>query len=125
MVNIVQQLNSFATSPALKELRGILDEFNSFEAIGITHQEIRHSAFLAFLLSPKANHGLGDRFLKSLLRSVEPAYLTVEDADFSDTEVRRQWKNIDLIAVTRARKLVLLIENKVFIADPRIAGGYL
>jgi len=33
----------------------------------MTHQEIRHSHFLAFLMNPRESHQLGDAFVKRFL----------------------------------------------------------
>ena len=57
-------------NPDLERLEALLDQFNIFEAIGAVWQELRHSDFLAFLLDPQQNHGLGDVFLKRLLQKV-------------------------------------------------------
>ena len=57
-------------NPDLERLEALLDQFNIFEAIGAVRQEVRHSDFLAFLLNPQQNHGLGDTFLKRLLQKV-------------------------------------------------------
>ena len=51
-------------NPDLERLEALLDEFNIFEAIGAVRVELRHSDFLAFLLNPTQNHGLGDAFVK-------------------------------------------------------------
>jgi PD-(D/E)XK nuclease superfamily len=42
--------------------------FNLFEAIGAVRGELRHSNFLAFLLSPNEAHGLGTELLQRVLR---------------------------------------------------------
>ena len=44
----------------LERIQNLLDQFNMFETIGFIGQEVMHSRFLAFLLDPKQNHGLGD-----------------------------------------------------------------
>jgi hypothetical protein len=46
----------------LERLEALLDRFNILEALGVVRQELRHSDFLAFLMDPKGNHGLGDAF---------------------------------------------------------------
>ena len=53
-------------NPDLERLEALLDQFNIFEVIGATWQELRHSDFLTFLLDPQQNRGLGDAFLKRL-----------------------------------------------------------
>jgi hypothetical protein len=56
----------------LERLAALLDRLNIFEAIGVVRQELRHSDFLAFLLDPRAHHGLADAFIERLLqRAVE------------------------------------------------------
>jgi hypothetical protein len=110
----------------LEELEAKLAQFNIFEAIGVVRQEIRHSNFLAFLLNPSQNHKLDDAFLKRFLKRVllepyEPTdskYLKISPididiADFSDVEIRREWKNIDIFIQSPSNKLVCAIENKV------------
>jgi hypothetical protein len=105
----------------LEELTG---QFNFFEAVGMVWQEIRHSNFLAWLLSPAQNHGLGDSFLKAFLTktSVKARACGIEgtispvdvDAwDLTGTEVRREWEYIDITLVDESNKLVCVIENKV------------
>lgn len=110
----------------LEELEAKLAQFNIFEAIGVVRQEIRHSNFLAFLLNPSQNHKLDDVFLKRFLKRVllqpyepeDPKYLKISTvdidiADFSDVEIRREWKNIDILIQSSSNKLVCAIENKV------------
>lgn len=54
----------------LEKLEALLSEFNLFEAMGVSRQELRHSDFLAFLLAPEQAHGLRDSPLKRLLHRV-------------------------------------------------------
>src|ERR1017187_3900529 len=64
-------LESFVVdNPELAQLEDLLSEFNMFEAIGATRQELRHSDFLRFLLDPRERHGLRDYFLKTLFKKV-------------------------------------------------------
>ena len=105
----------------LNRLESILSEFNLFEAIGVIRQELKHSSLLAFLLSPRENHGLGDRFLKRLLSTTfthtaaaSPlSALDIDLADLSDVEVRREWRHIDLLIYSPSNRWVIAIENKV------------
>lgn len=104
----------------LERLEALLAEFNIFEAIGAVRQELRHSDFLAFLLDPRANHRLGDAFLKRLLKHVlltvpEPPVSAVEiDAtDLDDASVRREWQRIDILVHHPESRLICAIENKI------------
>lgn len=60
-------------NPDLERLESLLAEFNIFEALWgkKVRGELRHSDFLAFLLNPTENHGLGDIFLRKLLNTVK------------------------------------------------------
>ncbi|WP_458196330.1 PD-(D/E)XK nuclease family protein [Bradyrhizobium sp. UFLA05-153] len=75
---------------------------------------------MAFLLRPHESHGLGDTFLKSLLRRAlenvpEPpmATLNLVLADFTDALVTREWRGIDVLIESKINRLVWAIENKI------------
>ena len=106
----------------LERLETLLDRFNIFEAVGAVRQELRHSDFLAFLLNPQQNHGLGDTFVKRLLQkalvssrgtlmSVTPIDLDVWSLD--ETTVLREWQNIDVLLLNEPHRLAVIIENKI------------
>lgn len=104
----------------LEHLESLLYQFNIFEAVGMVRQEIRHSNFLAFLLNPTAAHHLSDIFLKTFLKrllistdNATVSAIEVDVANLTDTEVRREWKNIDILLVSSKSRLVCAIENKV------------
>ncbi len=104
----------------LEKLESILSEFNIFEAVGMIRQEIRHSHFLAFLLNPLESHRLGDLFLKKLLicallnsENSPLSPIEIDIADLEDAELRREWKNIDILIYSPSNNLVCVIENKV------------
>ncbi|HMS56161.1 MAG TPA: PD-(D/E)XK nuclease family protein [Fimbriimonadaceae bacterium] len=106
----------------LEQLESLLAEFNVFEAAGMTRDEVKHSRFLAFLLNPREAHGMGDAFLTRLLqRTLQEAThdelpvtpLELELWDLSDTEIRVEWSNIDLLALTHRHKVAVVFENKV------------
>jgi hypothetical protein len=94
---------------------------NIFDAVGLYRQEVKHSNFLAFLLSPQQNHGLKDSFLKRLIQKsaeklvVDPPIspLTIALADFSDAMVSREWRNIDLFIESPSNQFAFAIENKI------------
>ena len=114
-------LEQFVVNNAdLERLESLLNQFNIFEAVGMVRQEIRHSHFLAFLLNPSASHDLRDIFLKTFLKqllieadnaTVSP--IEIDVATLTDTKVRREWKNIDILLVSPGSQIVCAIENKV------------
>ncbi len=53
-----------ADASELERIEALLNRFNVFETIGFVNQDLMHSNFLASLLDPRQNHGLGDAFLE-------------------------------------------------------------
>ena len=107
------------------QLAARIERFNLFEALGITNRELSHSNFLAFLLDPRRNHGLGDAFLTSFLSTVfastrrGPWSTPVPDVDprratFPEVSVQREYRNIDLLVRDDTRQMAVIIENKIW-----------
>lgn len=119
----LKALEAFVVNnPDLERLEALLDQFNIFEAIGVVRQELRHSDFLAFLLDPQENHGLGDTFVKRLLQQVlmftpdvsapvTPVELSLWD--LGGMEVQREWQRIDIFLMDEQNRLAIIVENKV------------
>jgi hypothetical protein len=119
-----QALERFVVDNAeLVELEARLGRFNVFDALRVARQEIRHSNFLAWLLSPEESHGQGDLFLRAVLmdllrrtppgrREISP--IEIDSTRFAGVEVRREWNHIDLLIACREPALVLAVENKVY-----------
>lgn len=91
---------------------------NIFNILGVSRTEIRHSNFLAWILDPNGSHGLGRLFISRFMREVaqndiatDVDELEIDEFDFSNVEIRREWKNIDLLLIFK--DLVVCIENKV------------
>lgn len=104
----------------LEKNHGLVNRFNIFQAIGMARQEIRHSRFLSFLLDPSQNHGLGDKFLKSVLLSAIAAHrsspvsrLTAAITDCANSLVYCERDHFDISVEIPELKLLLVIENKV------------
>lgn len=109
-------------NPDLERLEALLGQFNVFEVLGAVRHELRHSDFLAFLLDPNQNHGLGDEFARRLLQKAlvsaggQPLPVTPIDLDvwdLSELEVRREWQNIDILLLDEEHGLAVIIENKI------------
>lgn len=109
----------------LEKLETHISQFNVFETLGIVHTEIRHSNVLSWLLTPTENHGLGDYVVRKMIQTVSYHHydenrsdscdpLKISLIDYYDFEVRREWKNIDILLVSNDNKIVVAIENKVW-----------
>lgn len=120
---ILKILQEFVVhNPELEKLESLLDRFNIFEALGAIRQEVRHSDFLAFLLNPRQNHGLGDVFIKRLLQEaiaqadstqvISPIELDLWD--LGNIDVRREWQSIDIMILDDEHHFAVVIENKIY-----------
>lgn len=114
-------------NPDLERLENIINSFNIFEALDIVNYEIRHSAFLAWLMNPQETHGLGDYFLKSFLKiaAIKAKELGMKNIsvvdidywDFDSSEVIREWRNIDILIRSDDHRFVCAIENKILSSE--------
>ena len=122
-LSLIQDL--IINNPDLEKLEGLLNRFNVFEALGAVRQEVRHSDFLAFLLNPRQNHGLGDLFIKRLLQeaisqadAVQPITpIDLDLWDLDDIEVRREWQSIDILLLDQIHQVAVVIENKIYSSE--------
>ena len=94
------------------ELSKKYSTINLFEILKITKAEIRHSNFLAWLLDPRGNHGLQDRFLRAFAAKLGQEGSIPQIV--SDYVVFREWQDIDLLVIREKGKYLLCIENKAF-----------
>ena len=127
MTNIdadVDALKTFIDDNAdLERLEALADRFNMFEALGLVRQEIRHSAFLRWILDPAEPHGLGDYPLRQFVRQVikagedvpgnTPSLFDLDSWNLARAEVRKEWSHIDLLIVCQDPPFVCAIENKI------------
>lgn len=102
----------------LNSLKPWLDNFNIFDVLKLSRTEIRHSNMISWLLNPLESHGLGDSFLRALIRiiirngtygDIEPIELMT--TNLNDLVVLREWENIDIFLYTN--EFAIAIENKV------------
>jgi len=99
-------------------------EVNLMSILGIQHKELQHSNFLAWLFNPGEAHDFGDFALKEFIKTyfVKNNYADLGDMsvfdfttlDLRDIEIRREYKNIDLILTSLSNKLCIVIENKIY-----------
>lgn len=118
-----KQLEKLLLSEDLERLNNLTRHFNIFNALKIQDNELRHSNFLAWLMTPYETHELGDYFLKEFLKSAIKNYssndnvLSLKDiafSSFNDAEIARESQHIDLLITSRKNKFVCVIENKIW-----------
>ncbi|MGR9431356.1 PDDEXK-like family protein [Rhizobium leguminosarum] len=117
-----QKLGALFDDPDFNTVHRRMSPFNLFEAVGAVRAELRHSNFLAYLLSPSRPHGLGALPLVALIRSIlsrmrpdqRPIMgLELIAGDLDDAIVYRERDNIDILIELPSINLVVAIENKV------------
>ncbi len=70
MTITIEQITNLLQDNNFELLSLELKKPNIFRILNITHYEIRHSNFLAWLLSPHEKHGFSTLFLKWFLREI-------------------------------------------------------
>ena len=133
----LRALRDFATANSdLQRLEEMLAEAKAQPAQFDLLQVIRpslweyedvHSNIVAWLLDPRQSHGIGQYFLKNFLfrscrtagrlgmSAIAPA--RIHSIDWSKTEVRREWRYIDILILNREARFVCAIENKIFASE--------
>ena len=139
-MNILQRLDDLCAE--LDKIKSIENtKANIFDAVGMERQEVKHSAFIAWLLDPSKPHGIGNRFLAEFCRrlfvsdsvSIQQRNLnalalggvrSIDDLSsfINDTklEVFRERvlvdseSRIDIYIESKSTKTAIVIENKVF-----------
>lgn len=121
---------------ALKEIqKKENDEINFFDAVNMAGQEIRHSAFFAWLFDSSKPHGLGNKVLKvffkhlylfeknanilgkldvngSLLEKASDSVTLFSDLVQGETETERERDHIDILIRIPETETVVVVENK-------------
>lgn len=113
-------LERFSAEPDLDKLEKFLSEFNLFDTLVLHCREPVHSRILGWLLSPKGNHGLDDRFLRTFLKAIFPGEEFC--GDWLEAKVYEEWHNtvggingcLDLLVVEENERFLCAIENKVW-----------
>jgi len=127
----IDELESLVLDDDFQELSRILKSRppNIFRILDIEANEVRWSAFLAWLLDPNEDHGLGDRFLRDFLTDVQkhsgdrrPRPIDAHLMDLSQIEVETEepFKLDDqdgrfdiVIRSLGTERRLCIIENKV------------
>ena len=112
-------------SNEIKAKRWSKKPFNIFNACGVEHRELTHSAFIANLLNPQGTHGCGNIFLQDFIerlgkkKNIDKDILGKFDKDvWVDTEHHLgKYGRIDIWIKSKTQKAYLLIENKIYAKD--------
>ena len=93
------------------------ENFNIFNILNLTSDEVRHTKFIAMLLNPKGEHNMGNLFLNFFIKKIDIAEF--RDIDISNSEVKAEYSfgngQIDILITTNNKKII--IENKIYAKD--------
>ncbi len=101
-----------------EEARKRGEKYNIFSVLGLETSEVQtHSAFLASLLNPDGNHGVGSAFLDAFVREMNLEDLQLDTAT-SRVHVEHATGDgrIDILIFDHNKKAII-IENKIYAGD--------
>ena len=124
-------LHFIANDKRMAQLNALVDERHSeidpLEIFEMQGSEQAHSGFLAWLLDPGRNHAIGHdfllRFLETTVRAARELNIptvrpgTIGTIDWANVEVRREWRNIDILVLSEKSRFVCAIENKIYASE--------
>jgi len=103
------------------------EEINLMDILQISHRELQHSNFLAWLFNPNESHGLGDFAIKEFIKlyyrhnqfedlglQTKLSVFDFVQLDFDDLVIKREYKNIDLILLSEKNQFCIVLENKIY-----------
>lgn len=126
MTNSVEQkqaLLQFLLSDDLAELHAKSNgKFNIFQTLKLQNNEVKHSNFFGWLLTPFESHNLTDCFFKELLKIalqndialVDIILKDLTDAQITLEKMANDERRMDIFIDCPKNKLVCVIENKVW-----------
>src|SRR6202035_4021136 len=131
--NIEKELKELILDEDFTSLQNLVnEEVNLMDILRVSRKELQHSNFLAWFFNPIETHNLGDFALKEFIKIYfkENQYqnfgntsgLSVFDfvqMDFDDLEIRREYKNIDLIFLSSRNEFCIVIENKIYSSEKK------
>ena len=101
-----------------EEARKRGEKYNIFNVLGLETSEVRtHSAFLASLLNPDGNHGVGCAFLNAFVSdmNLEELQLDTNNSQVTVEHVTGDGR-IDIL-ISDHNKKAIIIENKIYAGD--------
>lgn len=127
-LELKKKLEAFVSDSILAELEKALSSLNLMEAFGISFSETSTSSFLAWLLNPEENHGLGTYFLKYFLMECAKLDENISEIDIdrlqlnnaiirTEENFRGKKADITIKVENDEEKFLCLIENKIRAAE--------
>ncbi|MGQ3210618.1 PD-(D/E)XK nuclease family protein [Shinella sp.] len=117
-VDAALRFDSMIESKEFTLLSSRFNRFCPFEATGMVRAEIRHGSFLAYMLDPRKPHGYGSRLLEAFLEVLFDGDAPFDakgllERNATAIEIRREWRDIDLMIVLPVTKTIIVFELKI------------
>jgi hypothetical protein len=94
------------------------ENFNIFNILGLTSREHIHSKFIAMLLNPSGEHGMGDLFLRYFVKTLGEKCKNVDISNSAVVITEKSIGNGQIdIFVSTSRPII--IENKIYAGDQK------
>lgn len=117
---IIKSIIEFNNDPTVQQLQSFYYNQTVPEILGVSRSEVSHSAFLAWLFNPTANHCLGSRPLIQLLELYLKCYREQEKSSLYSTD-KLQYailtRNIEIISANVKKEKFVTSNNKNGRAD--------
>lgn len=100
----------------IERLKMYLGQPNYLEVLGVSHRELQHSNFLAWMMNSKSSHNIGNYFLKSFINLLPIAHedkIRINLSGLESTKIHREFNDIDLLIVDDELNFTICIENKI------------
>jgi hypothetical protein len=102
------------------------ENFNIFNLLNLSDNEISHSKIIATLLNPNGMHGKGNRFLKLFIDCIGIKDFSIDGVIVENekyigpiSEDCSEGGRIDIILTNNQSKQTIIIENKIYAGDRR------
>lgn len=117
-------LEQLINDPSFHNIQELInEEVDIMSILRVSHKELQHSNFLAWIFNPKESHLMGNYFVKEFMRIcvTRGEYLNMSQlkdiyskSDLSDLEIKREHEHIDIFMLSESDEFCLVIENKIF-----------
>jgi hypothetical protein len=117
---MIQKLQDFLIDETLnlEKVKVLTNQPTFLQIFGITHRELQHSNFLAWLFDSNGSHKVGDYFLRGFINlfknTTHTQKIELNLADLKRSKILREKDNIDLLILNDDANFLICIENKVW-----------
>lgn len=129
MSSLRQALGRLLAAPAFQRLEARLRQRTAFDVLGIATRELSHAGLLAWLLDPRAAHGLSDQPLRTLLLlaadlAPESDHRMLDAVDVDGLDLLGAYVTTEHSIQSGVRRLDVLVSRDLNGAEPLLVVEY-